>query len=155
MLLQVSLAREGVRVLYKWGSTLLNNSRSNFLTLYYSLLDTTVGELYNKYKGEDGFLYVEFAELDTYGWWFWNSLGAVISHIFLPIIWAVISFCELISELGWMDNLFNIWKYWHTIGEVISDFFFWYLSIVRIAWYWYVYKTHLRLYVSCIIFFAP
>jgi Microtubule associated protein 1A/1B, light chain 3. len=31
------------------------------------VIDMTVGELYAKYKSPDGFLYVEFSDLDTYG----------------------------------------------------------------------------------------
>jgi hypothetical protein len=30
-------------------------------------LDITIGELYAKHKSPDGFLYVEFADLDAYG----------------------------------------------------------------------------------------
>jgi len=31
------------------------------------LIGTTAGEVYNKYKSEDGFLYVEFSDVNVYG----------------------------------------------------------------------------------------
>lgn len=44
---------------------ILKNGKTNFLKYYY--LDYVIEEIYNKFKDEDGFLYIEYSETPSLG----------------------------------------------------------------------------------------